>query len=80
MVLPLTCTVNCEAPMTVARMRWPGSISGKPERRLSSRASVGASGLAMSPNSARLVAEYVFGDAAGEREQRSAQTRAAAAR
>ena len=26
MVLPLTCTVNCEAPITVARMRWPGSI------------------------------------------------------
>ena len=33
MVFPLTWTVNWEAPITVARMRWPGSISGRPERR-----------------------------------------------
>src|ERR1700727_1413307 len=51
MVLPLTWTVNCEAPMTVARMRWPGSISGRPVRRLNSPASAAASGLAISPNS-----------------------------
>ena len=28
MVRPLTCTLNCEAPITVARTRWPGSITG----------------------------------------------------
>ena len=55
--------------MTVARMRWPGSISGRPVRRLSSPASAAASGLAISPNSCVLVAENVFGDAAGERQR-----------
>jgi hypothetical protein len=49
MVLPLTWTVNCEAPITVARMRWPGSTSGSAVRRLSSPHSAAASSLAMSP-------------------------------
>ena len=40
-----------EAPMTVARIRWLGSISGRPSRRLNSPASAAASGLAISPNS-----------------------------
>ena len=32
MVLPLTCTVNCEAPITVARMRSSGSTTGRVTR------------------------------------------------
>ena len=67
MVLPLTCTVNCEAPITVARMRWPGSISGRPLRRLSSPGEVGGQQLGDVAEFAALVAEHVFGDAAGER-------------
>src|ERR1700730_11262516 len=49
MVLPLTWTVNCDAPITVARMRWPGSISLSAVRCLSSARSSSASSLAISP-------------------------------
>ena len=30
-VLPLTCVVYCEAPMTVARMPWAGGSSRGPQ-------------------------------------------------
>ncbi len=48
MVLPLTCTVNCEAPITVARMRSAGSTSGT-DRPLRPSTTAWARSMAMSP-------------------------------
>ena len=49
MVLPLTCTVNCDAPMTVARMRSLGSMIGIDIRVLNCSMISSASSFAMSP-------------------------------
>ncbi len=80
-VLPLTCTVNCDAPITVARMRWPGSI----ERSCRAAAELGAqfaraSSLAMSPYSRSSWPKHIFRDAArkGERRRRRHAPQAAA--
>ena len=54
--------------MTVARMRWPGSINGRPSRRLSSLAKRGRERLGDIAVLFVFVAEDVFGDAAGERQ------------
>ena len=70
MVLPLTWTVNCDAPITVARMRWPGSMSGSVVRRLNSAASSCRQQRGDVAVFLRLVTEDVFGDAAREREGR----------
>ena len=49
--------VNCDAPITVARMRCPGSTSGSLARVLSSLVSASASGMAISPNCCGSVAK-----------------------
>ena len=79
-VLPLTCIVYCEAPITVARMRASGRASGTP--RCSARARISAaSRRPRSPNDFRVAAVDVFGDAAGERDDvRSAPRRRSGAR
>ena len=80
MVLPLTWTVNCEAPITVARMRWPGSTSGNPPRRLSSCAQFTGQQLGDVAELLRLVAEHIFGNTAGERDRGGLRPLEAAAR
>src|ERR1700722_12575904 len=74
MVLPLTWTVNCEAPMTVARMRWPGSINGRagrPPRAPATRPPRpgGRERFCDIAEFFVLMAENVFGNAAGERQR-----------
>ena len=49
MVLPETCMVYCEAPITVARMRASGRASGRPDVRRRLRNSTASSG-PRSPN------------------------------
>ncbi len=49
MVLPDNWALNWDAPMTVARMRWPGSMTGRPLRAGSRSVRATARSLAMSP-------------------------------
>ena len=68
MVLPLIWTENCAAPITVARMPWPGSQTGGRSRRCASAwRSASARSWPRSPKRARLALVEIFGDAAGKR-------------
>ena len=68
-VLPLICTENCAAPITVARMPWPGSQTGGRSRRCASmwreRARELETEIAERP---LLALVEIFGDAAREGE------------
>ena len=67
MVLPLICTENCAAPITVARMPWPGSQTGGRSRRCASEwRSASARSKPRSPKLRALALVEIFGDAAGK--------------